>query len=139
MTFQTLELTHDSGIATVTLNRPEKRNALSIQLLIELSAALDEVESSDAQVLLLTGAGKAFCAGMDLEELKSLIGKSQAESVEDSRRMARIFRSPRLQRSMERQSRAAVAWPRCATSRWPCPKRSSDTQKFESGSCLRSF
>src|SRR5215510_630993 len=92
MTFQTLELTHDSGIATVTLNRPEKRNALSIQLLIELSAALDEVESSDAQVLLLTGAGKAFCAGMDLEELKSLIGKSQAESVEDSRRMARIFR-----------------------------------------------
>jgi len=92
MNFQTLALAHDSGIATITLNRPDKRNALSIQLLEELLAALDEVEKSDAQVGILTGAGKAFCAGMDLDELKSLIGKSHAENVEDSRRMVRIFR-----------------------------------------------
>src|SRR5258708_8818783 len=92
MKFQTLAIAYDSGIATITLNRPDKRNALSIQLLEELLAALDEVEKSDAQVGILTGAGKAFCAGMDLEELKSLIGKSHAEHVEDSRRMVRIFR-----------------------------------------------
>src|SRR6266566_4052759 len=92
MKFQTLALAHDSGIATITLNRPDKRNALSIQLLEELLAALDEVENSDAQVGILTGAGKAFCAGMDLDELKSLIGKSHAENLEDSRRMVRIFR-----------------------------------------------
>src|SRR5260370_38866950 len=92
MKFQTLALAYDSGIATITLNRPDKRNALSIQLLEELLAALDEVEKSDAQVGILTGAGKAFCAGMDLEELKSLIGKSHAEHVEDSRRMLRIIR-----------------------------------------------
>ncbi len=92
MKFQTLALAYDSGIATITLNRPDKRNALSIQLLEELLAALDEVEKSDAQVGILTGAGKAFCAGMDLDELKSLIGKSHAENVEDSRRMVRIFR-----------------------------------------------
>src|SRR6266436_4877414 len=92
MNFQTLELSHDSGVATVTLNRPEKRNALSIQLLNELLSALDEIEKSQAEVLILTGAGKAFCAGMDLDELKTLTGKSHDENVEDSRRMAQIFR-----------------------------------------------
>src|SRR5690242_4892272 len=92
MQFHTLELAIDSGIAILTLNRPDKRNALSIELLNELLRAFDEIENSSAQVLILTGAGKAFCAGMDLEELKTLIGKSPEESVNDSRRMARIFR-----------------------------------------------
>jgi methylglutaconyl-CoA hydratase len=54
---------------TVTLNRPERRNALTIELLGELSAAL-EVASADPQkrVLVLRGAGQAFCAGLDLQE-----------------------------------------------------------------------
>src|SRR5216683_239713 len=92
MTFQTLQLGYESDVATITLNRPEKRNALSFQLGDEILAALDAVEKSDALVVVLTGAGKAFCAGLDLDELKSLIGKSHAENVEDSRRMVRIFR-----------------------------------------------
>jgi methylglutaconyl-CoA hydratase len=92
MNFQTLELASDSGIATITFNRPEKRNALSFQLLDEMRGALDEVERSDALVLVVTGAGKAFCAGMDLDELKSLTGKSHTENLADSRRMAEFFR-----------------------------------------------
>jgi methylglutaconyl-CoA hydratase len=92
MDFKTLELAYDAGIASVTLNRPEKRNALSFELLNELMRALDQVENSDAQVVVLTGAGKAFCAGMDLEELKTLTAKSPAENVQDSRKMAAIFR-----------------------------------------------
>jgi methylglutaconyl-CoA hydratase len=92
MHFKSLELVYDSGIAKITLNRPEKRNALSFQLLDELLRALDEVENSSAQILILTGAGKAFCAGMDLEELKTLTGKSHAENVADSKEMAQIFR-----------------------------------------------
>jgi methylglutaconyl-CoA hydratase len=92
MDFETLLLVYDSGIAKITLNRPEKRNALSFQLVTELMDALDEVEKSTAQVLILAGAGKAFCAGMDLEELKTLTGKSHAENVADSKKMARIFR-----------------------------------------------
>jgi methylglutaconyl-CoA hydratase len=92
MNYQTLQLVFDAGVATITLNRPEKRNALSFQLLNELMAALDEIERSDALAVMLTGAGKAFCAGMDLEELKSLTGKSHAENVQDSQRMAQIFR-----------------------------------------------
>jgi methylglutaconyl-CoA hydratase len=92
MPFQTLQLAYDAGVATITLNRPEKRNALSFQLLSDLLNALDEVESSDALALILTGAGKAFCAGMDLDELKGLTGKSHEQNLEDSRRMAQVFR-----------------------------------------------
>src|SRR5450755_3638237 len=92
MNFHTLQLAYDSAIATITLNRPEKRNALSFQLVEEILSALDDVEKSEAMVVMLTGAGQAFCAGLDLDELKSLIGKTHAENVEDSRRMVQIFR-----------------------------------------------
>jgi methylglutaconyl-CoA hydratase len=92
MQFQAIQLAYDSRVATITLNRPEKRNALSSQLLSEIAAALDEIERSGALVVIFTGAGKAFCAGMDLDELKSLSGKSHAENVEDSRGMARFIR-----------------------------------------------
>src|SRR5215475_4423748 len=92
MPFQTLTLAYEAGIATITLNRPEKRNALSFQLLTDLLSAFDEVEQSGALVVILTGAGKAFCAGMDLDELKGLTGKSHEQNFEDSRRMAQVFR-----------------------------------------------
>ena len=92
MTNETINLTEDGTIATVTLNRPDKRNAISFKLVDELLAAFDAIEQSAAQVVILTGAGKAFCAGMDLEELKSLLGKSHEENVSDSARMAKLFR-----------------------------------------------
>ncbi|MBL8764579.1 MAG: enoyl-CoA hydratase/isomerase family protein [Phycisphaerae bacterium] len=60
-------LTIEGCIGTLTLNRPEARNALSLDLLEELHARVDEVSRrSDVNVIVLTGAGKAFCAGMDL-------------------------------------------------------------------------
>ena len=92
MEYKNLLLTHDSGIATITFNRPTKRNAISLEFIDELVAALNEVEQSPAQVLILTGVGKAFCAGLDLDELKSLLGKTHDENVKDSQRMVRIFR-----------------------------------------------
>jgi len=92
MIYKTITLTYDSAVATITLNRPEKRNALSLQLTEELLSALDEIEHSPAQVLILTGAGKAFCAGMDLDELQSLAGKTHGENLADSTRMARVYR-----------------------------------------------
>jgi methylglutaconyl-CoA hydratase len=92
MPYAALQLAYDAGIATVTLHRPDKRNAISFELLGELLAGFDEVEASGAQILILTGAGKAFCAGLDLEELKSLLGKTQAENLADSGRIAQVFR-----------------------------------------------
>ncbi|MEN9594572.1 MAG: hypothetical protein RLY23_1055 [Actinomycetota bacterium] len=59
-------------ITTITLNRPEARNALSSQLLTQLATAINEAEASDAtDVIILTGADPAFCAGLDLRELGS--------------------------------------------------------------------
>jgi methylglutaconyl-CoA hydratase len=92
MTYSSLHLAAGEAVATITLNRPEKRNAVSFQLVDELMAAFDAVERSPAEVLIITGAGKAFCAGLDLEELKSLLGKSHDENVKDSARMASLFR-----------------------------------------------
>jgi methylglutaconyl-CoA hydratase len=59
----------DSLAAIVTLNRPERRNALTIELLTELSEALETMSAdSKKRVLILRGAGKAFCVGLDLQE-----------------------------------------------------------------------
>ncbi|HMK28360.1 MAG TPA: enoyl-CoA hydratase-related protein [Terriglobales bacterium] len=92
MTFTTIGVAYEDQIARLTLNRPEKRNALSFELIEELMRALEEVERSPARVLILTGAGKAFCAGLDLEALQGLLGKSHAENVKDSATMAALFR-----------------------------------------------
>ena len=92
MNYRTLTLAYEDGVAVLTLNRPEKRNAVSFELVSELLAALDEIEKSPAQVVIITGAGKAFCAGLDLEELKGLLGKTHDQNVKDSARMAQLFR-----------------------------------------------
>jgi methylglutaconyl-CoA hydratase len=93
MTYNTLQLAIDAGIATITLNRPDKRNAISYELIEELLPALEEVSGSSALVLILTGAGRAFCSGMDLENLKALLGRSPEQSLQDTQTMARLFRS----------------------------------------------
>jgi methylglutaconyl-CoA hydratase len=93
MTYKTLQLTLDSTLATITLNRPDKRNAISYELIDDLIRALEEVKNSSAQILILTGAGKAFCSGLDLDNLRSLIGRTPAQNLEDSRTMVGLFRS----------------------------------------------
>jgi methylglutaconyl-CoA hydratase len=93
MTYNTLQLAFDSGIATLTLNRPEKRNAISYELIGDLTRALEEASNSPAQVLILTGAGKAFCSGKDLDDLRALIGQTPGQNLEDSRTTAGLFRS----------------------------------------------
>ncbi|HEU5453029.1 MAG TPA: enoyl-CoA hydratase-related protein [Terriglobales bacterium] len=92
MPYTTLQLAYENKVAVLTLNRPDKRNAISFELVEEFMRALQEVEDSPAEVLILTGAGKAFSAGMDLEDLKKVLGRKHEENVEDSRRMAGIFR-----------------------------------------------
>jgi len=93
MNYKTIQLAYDSGVAIITLNRPDKRNAISFELIDDLLRALKEVEESDAIVLIVTGAGKAFSAGMDLENLKALIGRTPEQNLHDSETMVRMFRS----------------------------------------------
>jgi len=91
--YNTIQLAYDGGIATITLNRPDKRNAISYELIEDLLTALAEVAKSTARLLILTGSGNAFCSGMDLENLKVLIGRTPEQNVEDSQVMARLFRT----------------------------------------------
>lgn len=93
MSYSAILFAIDSGVATVTLNRPDKRNAISYELIDDLLGALDEVGQSSARVLVLAGAGKAFCSGMDLENLQTLIGRTPEQGLKDSETMARLFRS----------------------------------------------
>ena len=90
--YSTLILETTGQITTITLNRPDKRNAMSAAMIAEIQTALDEIEKSHTRVVILTGAGRAFCSGMDLEMLAAMAQQSPAENQEDSRRMAKMFR-----------------------------------------------
>jgi len=93
MAYKTIQLAFDGGVATLTLNRPDKRNAISFELIDDLLRALEEIAQSDAIVLILTGAGKAFCSGLDLDNLKALLGRSPEDNLKDSQTMVQLFRS----------------------------------------------
>jgi methylglutaconyl-CoA hydratase len=91
----TIVVAHEDLLSVITLNRPERRNAISFEMVDELMRALDECEASLAQrgyrSLLITGAGAAFCSGMDLETLRAIGRQDEAQNVVDSERMARLF------------------------------------------------
>ena len=93
MPYKTIQLAYDAPIATITLNRSDKRNAISFELIDDLLRALDEIAESDALVLILTGAGKAFCSGLDLDNLRALLGRSPEQNLQDSQTMVRLFRA----------------------------------------------
>ncbi len=76
----------------LTLNRPEKRNALHPELVKQMKSKLKEVEmDKSVKVLIITGEGKAFCAGADLEYLNEMRNYSTLENEKDSRELAELF------------------------------------------------
>jgi len=93
MSYKTIQVASEGGLATITLNRPEKRNAISFELIDDLLRALDDLAKSGAIVLIITGAGKAFCSGLDLEDLKGLLGRTPKQNLEDSEKMVQLFRA----------------------------------------------
>ncbi len=92
--------TDDAGIARFTLNRPEKRNALDALTVAELRAALAAAEAGAAtRVVLLTGAGKDFCAGADLSELERIAaGQGPIENLQDAGALGALFVAMRRSR-----------------------------------------
>lgn len=90
--YSTLLLEFSGEVARITLNRPDKRNAINPQMMCDLQTAFDTIEKSHSRVVILTGAGKCFCAGMDLDMLQTIAKQSAAENQEDSRRIAKLLR-----------------------------------------------
>jgi len=87
-------VTAENGIATVTLNRPDKRNAMNAALLVALGAAFDALDADpDVRVVVVRGAGPAFCSGMDLSEME----QRQGEAADPERGVVRVLQ--RVERS----------------------------------------
>ena len=93
MSYKTLQVQETDDVITVTMNRPERRNALNPEGIDDLLRALDETGKRSSGVMILTGAGESFCAGLDLDHLQALNSKSPAEHREDSARIAQLFRT----------------------------------------------
>jgi methylglutaconyl-CoA hydratase len=84
------ELRNEIGI--LTLNRPEKRNALHPELIRQMKSQLKEAAKDDSvKVLIITGEGKSFCAGADLEYLNEMKNYSSMVNEKDSRELAELF------------------------------------------------
>lgn len=82
------------GVTTLTLNRPDKHNALDGTTMQELHAALLAIGSdSQARVVVLTGAGPSFCAGADIAHMRSMMGASEQQNVDDALLLVRCLRT----------------------------------------------
>ena len=80
------------GVATITLNRPEKRNAFDDTLIARLTETLLDLRArDDVRVIILTGAGSAFSAGADLNWMRSMADYSEEDNVEDALRLAELM------------------------------------------------
>lgn len=91
--YRYIEVDSARGVQTITLNRPEKRNALSPELIDELTQVLDHTATCNCGVVILTGAGSAFCAGLDMEHLETMTARTVEQHRRDSENMARVLRT----------------------------------------------
>jgi methylglutaconyl-CoA hydratase len=101
-----LEASTADGVRTLTLNRPEKRNALNRALVDALGQSLSRAREDDrVRVVALRGAGRDFCSGADLEELEKITQMGPEESLEDARALGAVFT---LLRTMPKPAVAVV-------------------------------
>lgn len=91
MEYKTITVADHGAIRTITMQRPQRRNAMTPQMQMELIAALEETAGSAARVLVLTGAENAFCSGLDISALQSMQDKTALEYRADAERIARLF------------------------------------------------
>lgn len=88
------------GVCRITLNRPDKRNALNAELIHDLKAALRAADGDpEVRVVSIEGAGTDFCSGADLSALRRIAGASVMENVEDVEELAELFLLPRRMRT----------------------------------------
>ncbi|MDP4230495.1 MAG: enoyl-CoA hydratase-related protein [Bacteroidota bacterium] len=99
--FKLIKLHLEHPLLRITMNRPEKRNALSPEMMTEISAALESVAGDeDVRVIILTGEGNTFCAGADLEYMQKLSEFGAEENLADSRKLRdllwKIYTFPKI-------------------------------------------
>jgi len=88
----TVQYAIDGAIARVTLNRPEKRNALNEELIAGLKDALRRADQDqEVRAIVLSGAGEDFCSGADLEALQKISTATVAENLADARSLMELF------------------------------------------------
>ena len=92
MEHTTILVADNPPIRTITLNRPQRRNAITPEMQLELIAAFDEAAASECRVLVLSGAGQAFCSGLDLTVLESIASQTASDQRADAERIATLFR-----------------------------------------------
>jgi methylglutaconyl-CoA hydratase len=80
-------------VRTLTLNRPERRNALSPEMQMDLILAMEQAAEDRCRVLVLTGAGDAFCSGLDLAVLRTMADGSETDHRAHAANVARMFRT----------------------------------------------
>jgi len=93
VSYRTILVTDDADIRTITLNRPERRNAMNPEMQLELIAAMEDAAVSSCRVVVFRGAGDAFCAGLDLSALQTMNDKTAADHRTDAQRIATLFRT----------------------------------------------
>jgi methylglutaconyl-CoA hydratase len=87
-----LQLSYERGISTVTLNRPDVRNAFNAEVIAELTAVFVEIGKRDeVRCVVLAGNGPAFCAGADLNWMKGVASYTREENIEDASAMGRML------------------------------------------------
>jgi len=90
--FQKILYTVEQRVARITLNRPEKRNALDAETISELRAAMRASACDpNVRVVVLTGAGSDFCSGADLSGIERTFQAGVLENMADARNMAELF------------------------------------------------
>ncbi|HXC97630.1 MAG TPA: enoyl-CoA hydratase-related protein [Edaphobacter sp.] len=90
---KTLLVSEADGILRITLNRPERRNAMTPEMQEELISAMQEAAVNDCRVVVFAGAGEGFCAGLDLSALQRMNDKTAVEHTADAERVALLFRT----------------------------------------------
>jgi methylglutaconyl-CoA hydratase len=92
MRYDTIEVSKKNGTFIVSLNRPEVHNAMNELLMTELTNCFKELSSDNTvKTIVLTGKGKSFCAGADLNWMKSMVNYSKEENIKDSRLLLDLY------------------------------------------------
>lgn len=99
--FETIAVATDGAVATLSLNRPDVRNAMNPTMIREITAAFADFNASDTiRIVVLRGEGKVFCAGGDLNWMRDVLGQTEREVVDDSRHLLNMYKaindSPKL-------------------------------------------